>query len=402
MTKDLNIAIAGAGIGGLAAATLLARDGHRITLLDQFEKAAPVGSGLVIQPVGQRVLEACGAGPAAEAMGARIDRMFGHEAKTGARVLDVSYATPSAPRYGLAIHRAALFEVLLDAAAGSGVAPRAGSRVVGAPQAGRDRMVVLSNGERLGPFDLVIDATGARSALSPLVGKTLAFGALWGTVRWPEGCDLPVWQLSQCYRRASRMMGVLPVGRVPGDDAFHAAVFWSLPADAEGAFRARPIEVWQAEATSLWPAFAPFATAIGAHADLTMARYSHGTLARPIAPALAFIGDAAHRSSPQLGQGANMALLDAWALSRALAGRALDAALPAYVAARRRHILAYQTMSAAFTPQFQSDSLTLPVLRDRLLMPLGRLPLARRALSRLVCGDLVPPVRGLPPPGTHF
>ena len=53
----LNIAIAGAGVAGLAAAILLRRQGHCVTIFEQFEKPAPVGSGLVIQPVGLAVLD---------------------------------------------------------------------------------------------------------------------------------------------------------------------------------------------------------------------------------------------------------------------------------------------------------------------------------------------------------
>ncbi|HAV49014.1 MAG TPA: glutamate synthase, partial [Brevundimonas sp.] len=61
---------------------------------------------------------------------------------------------------------------------------------------------------------------------------------------------------------------------------------------------------------------------------LTLARYGHHTLARPVADRLSVIGDAAHSTSPQLGQGVNMGLLDAFALSQALADHAdLDQAL---------------------------------------------------------------------------
>jgi len=62
------IGVAGAGIGGLAFAALAARDGHRVIVFDQFEAPRPVGSGLVIQPVGQAVLRAAGTMPSVKAV----------------------------------------------------------------------------------------------------------------------------------------------------------------------------------------------------------------------------------------------------------------------------------------------------------------------------------------------
>ncbi|MGL6209479.1 MAG: FAD-dependent oxidoreductase, partial [Paracoccaceae bacterium] len=148
---------------------------------------------------------------------------------------------------------------------------------------------------------------------------------------------------------------------------------------------------WKAEVTTLWPAMAPFLTTLTDPGHLTTARYTHGSLTQPYAPALAYIGDAAHRASPQLGQGANMALLDAMALGLALT-LPLDEALPRYASLRRWHVRLYQTMSAAFTPMYQSHSRTLPYLRDHILAPLATLPPARRILSALVSGDLLPPL----------
>ncbi|HEX8449366.1 MAG TPA: NAD(P)-binding protein, partial [Allosphingosinicella sp.] len=48
--RGLDIGIAGCGVGGLAAALLLARDGHRVRLYERFDAPRPVGSGLMIQP----------------------------------------------------------------------------------------------------------------------------------------------------------------------------------------------------------------------------------------------------------------------------------------------------------------------------------------------------------------
>jgi 2-polyprenyl-6-methoxyphenol hydroxylase-like FAD-dependent oxidoreductase len=191
------------------------------------------------------------------------------------------------------------------------------------------------------------------------------------------------------------MAGVLPIGSPPGSPP-SAAVFWSLPLRDLDRWQDMPLDDWKRDATTLWPDITPFLAPVTAHAQMTPARYSHGTLRRPFAPALAFIGDAAHRASPQLGQGANMALLDSFALSWALTRETGDDALALYARSRRWHVRLYQMMSAAFTPQYQSDSTVLPVLRDRILAPLSSLSPMQAILSRLVSGTLIPPVAGHP------
>ena len=58
----MKIAVVGAGIGGLAFAALAAQAGRDVTLIERFQAPGPVGSGLVIQPVGLAVLDRIGAG----------------------------------------------------------------------------------------------------------------------------------------------------------------------------------------------------------------------------------------------------------------------------------------------------------------------------------------------------
>lgn len=389
MRESLRIEIAGAGIGGLSAAALLHDGGHKVRIWDQFDAPGPVGSGLVIQPVGLNVLDAIGIGHDARSRGAPITRMRGHEADHGRPVLDVRYDAGAPGRTGLGNHRAALFDLLWQACRARGIPVETGALATG-----RDgTRLSFADGRLSDAGDLIVDATGAGSPLSPLVSRPLPYGAIWGNVDWPETA-LPRDELRQCYRAADRMIGVLPLGR-PDGRAERAALFWSLRHDRVAAWRQTPLADWRAEAINLWPEVAPFIGQITDHGDMSLALYSHGTLRKPYSDGIVHIGDAAHRASPQLGQGANMALLDALALALAIHHADGQDPLALYAAARRWHVRVYQLFSRVFTPQYQSDSKILPWLRDRALFPLSQVPPLPRVLGALVSGTMLPPVASL-------
>ncbi|MEO0995086.1 MAG: NAD(P)/FAD-dependent oxidoreductase [Pseudomonadota bacterium] len=393
---SLSVGIAGAGIAGLAAGAFLARAGHNVTLFDQFERPAPVGSGLMIQPIGLAVLDALGAGAGLRAHGAPIRRILGRLAGSGRTVLDVSYADRGSASTGYAVQRATLFEVLLQAAERAGVHLRPGHRVEGTEPTGAG-LHLLAAEKAHGPFDVVIDALGQRSVLCPRPGRLLPYGALWCLVEAGAPGFAPD-RLEQRYVAARRMTGVLPVGTRPGDDRPMLTFFWSLPARDHATWEQAPISDWHAAVAADWPETAPLLDQITEHGHLSFARYRHRTLSSPVSGRIAHLGDSYHSASPQLGQGANMALLDAAALASALATETEpDAALARYARLRRLHVSLYTAASWMFTPVYQSDSRILPVLRDRLLAPLSRVPPMPRILGHLVAGEIAWPRRGLGP-----
>ncbi|MER2635083.1 MAG: FAD-dependent oxidoreductase, partial [Rhizobiaceae bacterium] len=129
MAGILDIAVVGAGPAGLAAALLLNRAGHRVTVFERFATPAPVGSGLILQPTGLTVLSDLGLLERIEALGSRIDRLHGRDAPSGRTVLDVRYDSAPGGRFGLAVHRAALFSVLHAAVTEAGIALETGIAV---------------------------------------------------------------------------------------------------------------------------------------------------------------------------------------------------------------------------------------------------------------------------------
>src|SRR5262249_41473848 len=148
----------------------------------------------------------------------------------------------------------------------------------------------------------------------------LVYGALWANVAWPAGFNANA--LEQRYRSARQMAGLLPIGRRATSASQEAAFFWSLKREHVPKCRAESVRTLKGQVCALWPELEPVLASIDAHEQLTFAQYDHFTLARPHLDRIVHIGDAAHATSPQLGQGANMALLDAFAFARALESNA--------------------------------------------------------------------------------
>ncbi|MGL6291659.1 MAG: FAD-dependent oxidoreductase [Silanimonas sp.] len=402
MTTPLDIAIVGYGTAGQALALLLARDGHRLQVFEQAPAPRPVGAGFLLQPTGLGALWQMGLLDAVLKHGRRIDRLYGDTPHgSGQRaVMDMRYAQLDGRLFGWGLQRGALFEALRDAWPGhAGITT--GTRI---ERAEDDGTLVDAVGQRHGPFDLVIAADGAHSALRQAqpgvagLDAVYPWGALWCLCEegaWPHPAEL-----RQRYRQARKMVGVLPVGSRPGDARPMLSFFWSLPRAAFEAWESEGLDVWKAELAALWPDAAGLVSGIDTAHTLARATYRDVVLHGPWHRGrVVFCGDSAHAMSPQLGQGVNMALLDALALRDALRDLAMaqgspalpfdtarDRALRRYADERRRHVGIYQFWSRWLTPVFQSERDAVAALRDALFVPMGRMPGGRGQMLRVLTG----------------
>ena len=403
--ERLAIAIAGCGPAGLAAALLLDAQGHRVTIFDQFDQPGPVGSGLMIQPSGLAVLDRMGLAGEVLRRGARIDALVGIEAlgkASGRRVLDASYARLGiADACGIGIHRASLFGVLMEAAQARGITIATDHAVTGSTLDSDGRRLTFAKQPPSAPFDLVVDASGWQSVFDTEPPGLLEFGALWASLPLRAGDPFAGNLLEQRYASAAQMVGVMPIGTRSGCDTPEVAFFWSLKRADYPQWRDTPLDTWKDEVRALWPATQVLLDRITDRAQLTFARYAHRSMARPVADRFIAIGDAWHSASPQLGQGANMALLDAWSLARGLEhGRTLGEALRLAHGWRHDHVWLYQWVTKMFTPLYQSDKRWHAVVRDRVLAPLSQMWPVSVVQAQLMSGLFGFPLAplGLTPP----
>lgn len=109
--------------------------------------------------------------------------------------------------------------------------------------------------------------------------------------------------------------------------------------------------------------------------DVNVGRWSQG--------AFVLIGDAAHGTSLQLGQGANLGSVDAVELAERVEA---PARLASYQRARRLHPTPYQLMSRMLTHLFQSRGWLGPTIRRRLFAPLARAPGLRKIAAIVLIG----------------
>lgn len=359
-----------------------ARAGRKVTLFEAAPEIRAQGAGFVLHPGGQRVLRALGLWDSVCARAEPLDRIFGRDLTDGRVALDVRTDNPRLK--GLAVERAGLVAALLDAARAAGVDVRTGRRAVSASGG----TLHFADGGSEGAWEGVVDASGGGGMASPMKARMLPYGAFWATVPWTDGVDgVANRQLTQRYAGTRRMVGILPLGTNAGGEKL-AAFFWSVRMKDADAIMARGFDAWKRECLDFWPEIAPFVEGLSGWNGLRLAVYSHGRLRRPAEPGLVRIGDAAHRTSPQLGQGANMALLDAMALSDRLASeRDWNAAARGMIWDRRLHVAFYHAASGLFTPQYQSDANWLAWWRNRVFAPLGKTPPAKFFLPRLVAGS---------------
>ena len=357
---DLQVVIVGGATGGGSAALLLARAGARVTLVERVAQLRAVGAGIAIAENGMAVLESLGLAPALDA--AREVR--------GMRVTDAAGRTLLAPpdptpRVRM-VRRATLQGVLLDAVA---AAPRIerlfGVEVVRAtPDGAVD--VHDPDGTRTLGADLVVGADGVHSR----VREGGAFGArVWSTgIRYVRG--LVQDDLAEGME-AWTSAGLFGSFAVDGGTYFYASC---ATRECRAALDARDLDALRAA----WSrAYAPAGRILGAlpgFDQLLVNEVVRVDCARWWDGRLSLLGDAAHAMAPNLGQGANSALVDAAVLLDELrrAG-SLAEALGAYDARRRPAVRRVADTAGRLGRLAEANGPVMRALRDRVLLPVAGL-----------------------------
>lgn len=304
--------IAGGGIAGLVASVVFARRGWEVTVHEKSPALRAHGNGFPIFENGLKILEAIGLGDRIESDGHRLEhwriyRSSGEQAAayepfeaTGGRIV--------------MFHRQALVDLLAGAAEKAGARLESGSRVVGAEAGG---VIALDDGRRF-EADLVVGADGIRSAVRQAVMGDLPLGEhRKGALRllipikpgdFPDGNT----RLGREYNDPSgRRIGLLPCS-----PTLMYMILVNLLSDPEAGAQPIDVELWAAT----FPMLRRYIERVG--------NQGHYDVYHSVFPPswhvgrCALVGDAAHGMTPALGQGANTAMMTAYALAASVSAGA--------------------------------------------------------------------------------
>jgi 3-hydroxybenzoate 6-monooxygenase len=172
MTQPLNLLVAGGGIGGLAAAYVLARAGHQVTVLEQAHAFGEIGAGIQLGPNIFKMFEYLGLTDAVNRVAFFPKGLGMNDVRTGERVIRVPLGDTALAAYGYpygVIYRVDMHAVFLDACTAlPNVTLRTSAKVESFGQDAAGVRVQLAGGEVL-EGDALIGADGLWSRVREAV-----------------------------------------------------------------------------------------------------------------------------------------------------------------------------------------------------------------------------------------
>lgn len=324
---DGEIAIVGGGIGGLTAAIALAARGFRPRVYEAAPELRTVGAGIWVPPNAMQVLARLGLADAVAAKGSPIRIAEVRDARAGVlQRADLSYAVREFGHPTVAIHRGRLQRVLADHLPADAI--HTGRACTGVEERDGRVLVRFADGDAA-EAPLVIGADGLRSAVRRSIfpeiplrysGQTSWRGV--ATHSLPPELDGTGWEVWSAGAR----FGFSAIG--------HGEVYWYATEDALEGESDAPRTVAAKLRALAEPFPAPIPQIVAATDEARITRTDLVDFA-PIASwhrgRVALLGDAAHATTPNLGQGGAQAIEDAWVIAdRLAAGRDAEAAFAAY------------------------------------------------------------------------
>ena len=383
-----SVAIIGGGIGGLAAAIFLSRSGCEVTVYEKALKAGPVGAGFLLQPPGQEILKIIGVLDSVQKKSVAIHKLISTN-DSGRNILDLDYSNLDGPaRTGLGVQRSTIYDALYEVATKSeNIHFEWNSKVESCDTVGDYVSVKVNERECL--FDFGILSSGSNSDLAvslfpDRVKNTYDWGCMWTTLELPE--SLCPHTLHQRCSSSKKMMGILPV--LHSDSRFEAALYWSMQTKQMKQVNAENFTSLKKEIIDFWPETTSSVEALN-YEDFIPAIYRDIWTPKPFKGKVVAIGDISHATSPQLGQGCTMALLDAFVLAESLKAESdLNTALEQWWSSRRYQIMYIRYLSRLLTPLFQSEVGMYSVFRDYVMAPMSKIPFLYNLQLKTLASDV--------------